>query len=84
MLLEPAEAALHEALLSVRPLVDKHLQGLDYTEALISLASLRGPVDAFFDKVMVNAPEPHLRSNRLELLGELRSLMNQVADLSHL
>jgi glycyl-tRNA synthetase beta subunit len=33
---------------------------------------------------MVNAPEPHLRSNRLELLGELRSLMNQVADLSQL
>ena len=84
LLHEPAEAALHQALLATRPVVDGHLRQLEYAQALKALASLREPVDAFFDGVMVNAPEPHLRSNRLVLLRELRSLMNQVADLSQL
>ena len=48
------------------------------------LASLREPVDAFFDGVMVNADDPRLRGNRLALLGGLHRLMNRVADLSKL
>jgi glycyl-tRNA synthetase beta chain len=51
---------------------------------LRELAALRVPVDAFFDDVMVNAPEPALRANRLALLAALHSAMNRVADLSRL
>jgi glycyl-tRNA synthetase beta chain len=84
LLLEPAEAVLQEALQAMRPEVERHLERLDYAAALKALAGLREPVDAFFDKVMVNAPQADLRSNRLALLGELRFLMNRVADLSQL
>jgi glycyl-tRNA synthetase beta chain len=84
LLAEPAEAALHRALVHARPAVDRSLQQLDFTGALEALAALREPVDAFFEAVMVNAPEPQLRSNRLALLRDLRQLMNLVADLSRL
>jgi glycyl-tRNA synthetase beta chain len=47
-----------------------------------SLASLRPPVDAFFEHVTVNAEDPQLRFNRLRLLNELRSAMHRVADFS--
>lgn len=46
------------------------------------LASLRGPVDLFFDEVTVNAENPQLRANRLRLLNELRRAMHGVADFS--
>ncbi len=46
------------------------------------MAQLRTPLDAFFDKVTVNAPEPELRRNRLCLLGQVRATMDQVADFS--
>jgi glycyl-tRNA synthetase beta chain len=54
----------------------------DYRRALTQLAKLRAPVDAFFDKVTVNAPEPELRLNRLRLLAQLRDTMHQIADFS--
>jgi glycyl-tRNA synthetase beta chain len=47
-----------------------------------ALSSLREPVDMFFDKVTVNAPDPALRLNRLRLLARLRRAVNEVADLS--
>lgn len=53
-----------------------------YQEALEELATLREPVDAFFDKVMVNADDEALRINRLTLLAQLRELFLQVADIS--
>jgi glycyl-tRNA synthetase beta chain len=81
---EPAESALHQALLDVEPVASGHLNRLDFTQALRVLATLRAPVDAFFDQVMVNAPEPQLRDNRLALLAALQRLMNRVADLSRL
>jgi glycyl-tRNA synthetase beta chain len=46
------------------------------------LASLRGPVDAFFDKVLVNSEVAAERTNRLRLLAAVRALMGQVADFS--
>jgi glycyl-tRNA synthetase beta chain len=49
---------------------------------MAALAKLRAPVDAFFDKVTVNAEEARLRENRLRLLGELRTVMHAVADFS--
>ena len=53
-----------------------------YGAATSMLAKLREPLDAFFDKVTVNAEDPALRKNRLHLLGALRALLNQVADFS--
>ena len=56
----------------------------DYTASLKILAALRGPVDAFFDGVMVNAEALDLRLNRQGLLKALHTAMNRVADLSRL
>ncbi len=51
---------------------------------MASLARLRAPLDAFFDRVTVNAPEPDLRLNRLRLLNLLRTTMDRVADFSRI
>ncbi|WP_420467294.1 glycine--tRNA ligase subunit beta [Panacagrimonas sp.] len=53
-----------------------------YTEQLVNLASLREPVDAFFDGVMVNADDEAVRANRLALLARLDTMCREVADLS--
>jgi glycyl-tRNA synthetase beta chain len=47
-----------------------------------AMARLRAPLDAFFDRVTVNAPEADLRRNRLCLLSQVRTTLDQVADLS--
>ena len=54
----------------------------DYASALSSLASLRAPVDNFFDEVMVMADDEAVRNNRLALLNRLRNLFLRVADIS--
>ena len=56
----------------------------DFTGALETLAGLAEPVDAFFDSVLVNADDKKIRANRFALLAELRTLLNQVADISKL
>jgi glycyl-tRNA synthetase beta chain len=61
-----------------------HVSADDFASALAALAELRGPVDAFFDHVTVNAPEPGLRLNRLRLLNRLRGTMNRLADFSQI
>ncbi|MNU08459.1 Glycine--tRNA ligase beta subunit [compost metagenome] len=53
-----------------------------YQDALVELAELREPVDAFFDNVMVMADDEAVRVNRLTLLSKLRELFLQVADIS--
>ncbi len=84
LLVEPAERALDEAIARVAPQAEQRLASLDYAGALTVLASLREPVDAFFDGVMVNVDDAKLRGNRLALLDGLHRLMNRVADLSKL
>jgi glycyl-tRNA synthetase beta chain len=84
LLAEPAERSLYEALGGIRGEVRSALADGDYTAAMRRLAGLRGAVDGFFDSVLVNAPEPALRANRLALLAELRSLFLATADLSRL
>jgi glycyl-tRNA synthetase beta chain len=84
LLQEPAERALFELL---GPIVDQSANSFaagDYTASLQILAALRGPVDAFFDGVMVNADDAALKANRLALLRHLHGAMNRVADLSRL
>ena len=77
-----AEHALHEAVSRVGSTLSPLLADRNYQSALDELAQLRAPVDAFFDGVMVNAEDPAERLNRLRLLGGLRALFTQVADLA--
>ncbi len=62
--------------------VESDLEQHNFPAALADLVSLRPPVDAFFDKVTVNAKEPKLRKNRLRLLAKLRDIIHQIADFS--
>ena len=54
----------------------------DFSAAMAAMAPLRGPVDAFFDAVIVNADNPVIRRNRLCLLNQIRKTLSQVADFS--
>jgi len=81
---EPAERALADALAAVEERVVPALDDGDYTTALKELAALRGPVDEFFDKVMVMADDPRVRAARLTLLDRLSGLFLRVADISRL
>ena len=81
---ETAEGALWAALNDVKPNADALFDRGEYTASLQALASLRAPVDAFFDGVMVNADDLAVRANRLGLLATLHAVMNRVADLSRL
>jgi len=78
----PQEVTLNAALAGAEPQVAAALAAEDFTAAVATLASLRAPVDAFFEHVMVNDADPSLRRNRLRLLSRLRSAMDAVADLS--
>ncbi|PAS98836.1 MAG: glycine--tRNA ligase subunit beta [Candidatus Dactylopiibacterium carminicum] len=84
LLAEEAEKALFSALGEIAPKADTAFETGDYAASLQALAALRTPVDAFFDKVMVNAEDVALRTNRQALLNRLYGLMNRVADLSRL
>ena len=78
----PEEQALMAVLAELR--IEDKVSRKDYAGALAELATLRGPVDAFFDKVLVNAENPKLRAARLGLLAKLGAAMNKVADISKL
>ena len=61
------------------------LQSEDFAGAMEALAGLRGPLDAFFDKVTVNVKDnDNLRLNRLKLLNQIRATMDSVADFSRI
>ncbi len=77
-----AERDLAATLDRVEPTVVNALVNEDFTAAVAALATLRPPLDAFFDKVTVNDANPALRRNRLALLARVRSAMNRVADFS--
>ncbi|MCZ6494822.1 MAG: DALR anticodon-binding domain-containing protein, partial [Alphaproteobacteria bacterium] len=76
------EKALLDALAGVGGRSDPAIKAEDFEEAMFALAHLRAPVDAFFDHVTVNCDDGDLRENRLLLLSQIRSAMNQVADFS--
>lgn len=84
LLRESAEKVLHAAMQQCLPQAEARFDAKDYTGSMQTLAALRVPVDAFFEQVMVNAPEMDLRLNRLGLLQALHNAMNRVADLSRL
>jgi glycyl-tRNA synthetase beta chain len=78
----PEEKALLHALDHAAPAIDARLAAEDYGAAMSAMSALRAPLDAFFDKVTVNASEPELRRNRLRLLYRLRTTMDRIADFS--
>ncbi|MBU3008870.1 glycine--tRNA ligase subunit beta [Cobetia amphilecti] len=82
LLSEPAEQALADALTARGAEVAPLFAAARYQEALDALASLREPVDAFFDQVMVNAEDAAVRANRLAMLASLQGLFMGVADIS--
>ncbi|HEX8640760.1 MAG TPA: glycine--tRNA ligase subunit beta [Allosphingosinicella sp.] len=76
------ESELEDALDSAEPRVAAAIEEEDFERAMAALARLRGPVDAFFDKVTVNDPDPAKRTARLNLLLRMRDAVHRVADFS--
>ena len=76
------ETSLAFAVDAVHAAVSSHVEKNDYKGAMAELATLRGPVDAFFDAVLVNDQDSAVRVNRLNLLSRLRETMHLVADFS--
>ncbi|HEX5257515.1 MAG TPA: glycine--tRNA ligase subunit beta [Sphingomicrobium sp.] len=80
--LEPQEQALIDALDQAEPKASAAIDNEDFTGAMAALASLRTPIDDFFDHVTVNDSDPGKRERRLNLLMRFRDAVNCVADFS--
>jgi glycyl-tRNA synthetase beta chain len=81
---QPEEHALALAFAAIQPAFERAYKAGEYTEALRSLAALKSPVDAFFDKVLVMDKDERVKANRIGFLGRLHATMNRIADLSKL
>ncbi len=79
---EPAEKALIEALDTAEPQAEKAIEAENFEAAMSALASLRAPIDAFFEDVTVNDPNEDKRAARLDLLARFRAAVHNVADFS--
>jgi glycyl-tRNA synthetase beta chain len=77
----PEEVALHRELKASR-VVERLIHDEGYSEAMGYMVRVRAPLDAFFEKVTVNATEPAMRRNRLRLLHKVRSTMDRIADFA--
>jgi glycyl-tRNA synthetase beta chain len=78
------EKELYRIFIGVRAQALKYLDERHYESALVEMASLRAPVDLFFEAVMIMAKEEDIKYNRLSLLEEISSLFRRVADFSKL
>ena len=81
-LTQPEEMALTSALAIAETAVAGAVAINAFEQAMTIIAGLRGPVDAFFDKILVNDPDATLRLNRLRILAQLRRVTATVADFS--
>jgi glycyl-tRNA synthetase beta chain len=79
-----SESALLSAYESVKKRVEDHLEKGFFDQALVNIASLRDPVDAFFEGVMVMAEDEKVRRNRISLLAHIADLFGKFADFSKL
>jgi len=79
---EIEESELDDALDAAEPKVAAAVEAEEYERAMAALASLRAPVDAFFEKVTVNDPDAAKREARLNLLARMRAAVHRVADFS--
>ena len=84
LLVEPAEKTLAKSITRMSLLSEPLLASRDYTNVLKNLATLRDPIDSFFNDVMVMADDQALRNNRLSLLSNLRALFVNVADIAQM
>lgn len=84
LLTEDAEKKLYKALTTLSQIVEPMFDLGDYETALSKLSSLRDPVDAFFDAVMVMADDEAVKNNRIALLNSMNQLFLRAADLSRL
>lgn len=84
LLVAAEERELVGALADVRADFLPSLKGERFAEAMAMLARLRGPVDAFFDRVTVNVEQADLRANRLRLLAQIGAAMGELADFSRI
>jgi glycyl-tRNA synthetase beta chain len=84
LLQQPEEQALAAAVATAKADAAAAVAKEDFAAAMSAMAKLRGPVDAFFDKVTVNADDKALRENRLKLLNEIREATHAVADFSRI
>lgn len=78
------EIALHQTLGQVRHDIEEPLKNEDFAAVMTELAKLRGPVDAFFEHVMVNDEDEKVRANRLALLADIRETLHRVTDFSQI
>ncbi|MGB7419653.1 MAG: DALR anticodon-binding domain-containing protein, partial [Erythrobacter sp.] len=81
---EPAEQALIDALTNAKPQAAAAIDEERFKDAMAALATLRAPIDRFFEEVTVNDPQADKREARLALLGQFRDAVHQVADFSRI
>ena len=79
-----AEKDLFTALDKAEAKITPAMAAQDFSTAMAAMAELRGPIDAFFEAVQVNAENPTVRRNRLNLLSRIRTICSAVADLTKL
>ena len=84
LLNQDEERTLFASYAKIKDQVAKKTTALDFRGALADIASLRKPVDAFFDKVMVMDKDAGVKENRLALLAGITGLFSQIADFSRL
>jgi glycyl-tRNA synthetase beta chain len=82
ILIQGEERELNTAINGASAQARKAVAAEDFEAAMRAMAKLRGPVDAFFDKVTVNADDPSFRENRLKLLNRIRAATREVADFT--
>ncbi|MEL7445276.1 MAG: glycine--tRNA ligase subunit beta, partial [Pseudomonadota bacterium] len=81
---EAAEKALIDALDAAAPKAAQAIKAEDFESAMAALATLRAPIDAFFEQVTVNDDDPNKREARLGLLARFRDAVHRVADFSRI
>ena len=82
ILIQGEERELNTAINGASARARQAVAAEDFEGAMRAIAKLRAPVDAFFDKVTVNADDPSFRENRLKLLNRIRAATREVADFS--
>jgi glycyl-tRNA synthetase beta chain len=84
LLADPAEKCLEEADDTISTVALALSARREYGAAMAQIATLRAVVDVFFEKVMVMAPEPEIRANRLALLARVLRDFSKIADFSEI
>lgn len=81
---EEAEKALIDALDAAAPRAAAAVEAEKFADAMAALATLRAPIDRFFEEVTVNDPDASKRAARLALLARFRDAVHRVADFSRI